>query len=81
MPDDDQMTLLCEEAETLAAFLHLLQREYTQLQADFAAVLTAIGKQVEIPATALQAPSRSQRIERTEDPATGAVTFRLVHEG
>ncbi len=78
MPDDDQMTLLREEAETLAAFLHLLQREYTQLQADFASVLTAIGKQVEVPTTA-HLPH--QHIERAEDPTTGAVTFRLVHEG
>ncbi len=77
MPEEDQLIALREEIETLAAFLHMLQREYAQLQADFAAVLHAIGGQIEIPPTALQAPSPSHRLERMEDPITGAVTFRL----
>ncbi len=81
MPDDDQLTLLREEAETLAAFLCLLQREYAQLQTDFAAVLTAIGKQIEVPAPLRQPPHHSPRIERAEDPTTGAITFHLIHEG
>lgn len=79
MPDEDQLSLLWEESETLAAFLRMLQHEYTQVQADFAAVLQAIGKQIEVPATALQPPSSSRRIERIENPTTGAVTFRLRH--
>ena len=81
MPHEDELTLLREEIETLADFLHLLQREYAQLQADFAAVLRALGEQVEVSSTMLQVPSLSQRIERIEDPATGAVTFRLRHDG
>lgn len=80
VPDEDELTMLREEAETLADFLHMLQREYAQLQADFAAVLKMHGKPIEIPATALQPPPRPQRIERTEDPTTGAITFRLRHE-
>ncbi len=79
VPDEDQLTLLREESETLAAFLRMLQHEYTQVQADFAAVLQAIGEQIEVPATALQSPSSSRRIERIENPTTGAVTFRLRH--
>ncbi len=78
MPYEDDLTLLREEIETLAEFLHLLQREYARLQADFAAILRASGAQIEVPSTALQAPSRSQRVERTEDPETGAITFRLT---
>ena len=81
MPHEDELTLLREEIETLADFLHILQREYAQLQADFAAVLRALGEQVEVSSTMLQVPSLSQRIERIEDPATGAVTFRLRHDG
>ncbi len=81
MPHEDELTLLREEIETLADFLHLLQREYAQLQADFAAVLRALGEQVEVSSPMLQAPSLSQRIERIEDPVTGAVTFRLRHDG
>ncbi len=81
MPHEDELTLLREEIETLADFLHLLQREYAQLQADFAAVLRALGEQVEVSSTMLQAPSLSQRIERIEDPVTCAVTFRLRHDG
>ncbi len=81
MPHEDELTLLREEIETLADFLHILQREYAQLQADFAAVLRALGEQVEVSSTMLQAPSLSQRIERIEDPATGAMTFRLRHDG
>ncbi|MDQ2783565.1 MAG: hypothetical protein M3Y58_01015 [Chloroflexota bacterium] len=81
MPHEDELTLLREETETLAEFLHILQREYAHLQADFAAVLEAIGGQIAVPSTALRAPSPSQRIERTEDPATGTVTFRLRHDG
>ncbi len=81
MPHEDELTLLREEIETLADFLHMLQREYAQLQADFAAVLRALGEQVEVSSTMLQVPSLSQRIERIEDPATGAVTFRLRHDG
>ncbi len=80
MSHKDELTLLREETETLAEFLHLLQHEYAQLQADFAAVLRTLGGQIDVPSTALQAPSLSQRIERTEDPATGAVTFRLRHD-
>jgi len=81
VPHEDELTLLREEIETLADFLHILQREYAQLQADFAAVLRALGEQVEVSSTMLQAPSLSQRIERIEDPATGAMTFRLRHDG
>jgi len=81
VPHEDELTLLREETETLAEFLHLLQHEYVQLQADFAAVLRTLGEQVEVSFAALQAPSLSQRIERTEDPATGTVTFRLRHDG
>jgi len=81
VPHEDELTLLREEIETLAEFLHLLQHEYVQLQADFAAVLRTLGEQVEVSSTMLQAPSLSQRIERTEDPVTGAVTFRLSHDG
>jgi len=81
VPHEDELTLLREEIETLADFLHMLQREYAQLQADFAAVLRALGEQVEVSSTMLQVPSLSQRIERIEDPATGAVTFRLRHDG
>jgi len=80
MPHEDELTLLREEVETLAEFLHLLQREYAHLQADFAAILRALGEQIEVPSTAIEAPSHSQHIERTEDPVTGAVTFRLEHE-
>ena len=80
MPHEDELTLLREEIETLAEFLHLLQREYAQLQADFAAILRAFGEQIEVPSPALRAPSRAQHVERTEDPATGAVTFRLRHD-
>ncbi|MDQ2786160.1 MAG: type 4a pilus biogenesis protein PilO [Chloroflexota bacterium] len=80
MPHEDELTLLREETETLAAFLHLLQREYAHLQADFTAVLRALGEQIEVPSTTLQAPSHTQHIERTEDPVTGAITFRLRHD-
>ena len=79
MPHEDELTLLREEIETLADFLHLLQREYAQLQADFAAVLRVLGDQIEVPSTALQTSPRTPHIERTEDPATGTVTFRLRH--
>ncbi|MDQ6833473.1 MAG: hypothetical protein M3008_08745 [Chloroflexota bacterium] len=81
MPHEDELMLLREEIETLADFLHMLQREYAHLQANFATVLRALGEQVEVPSTALQVPSRSQRIERTEDPATGTITFRLRRDG
>ncbi|MCA1668841.1 MAG: hypothetical protein LC793_15895 [Thermomicrobia bacterium] len=81
MPDEEELIPLREEIETLAAFLHALQREHAQLQADFAAVLHAIGDQIELSPTALQISSRAQRLQRTEDAGTGAVTFRLRYDG
>ena len=78
VPHEDELALLREEAETLAEFLHMLQREFTQLEADLASVLAAIGDQIEVPQTARQALPLSRRIERTVDPATGAITFRLT---
>jgi hypothetical protein len=79
VPHEDELILLREEIETLAAFLHLLQREFAQLEADFASVLAAIGGQIEVPQTARQATPLTRRIERTEDPETSAITFRLTH--
>ncbi len=80
MPHDDELTMLREEAETLAAFVHMLQREYTQLEADFVAVLLALGDRIEVPAIAPQSSRLSQHIERLENPATGAVTFQLKRD-
>lgn len=77
MPHEDELALLREEAEILAEFLHLLQREFAQLEADLASVLAAIGDQIEVPSAARQATPLSRHIERTVDPATGAITFRL----
>ncbi len=79
MPHEDERILLREEVETLAAFLRLLQREFAQLEADFASVLAALGGQIEVPQTARQATPLARRIERTEDPETGAITFRLTN--
>ena len=77
MPHEDELALLREEAETLAEFLHLLQHEFAQLEADLTSILAAIGDQIEVPQTARQATPLARRIERTVDPETGAVTFRL----
>ena len=78
MPHEDELALLREEAETLAEFLHMLRREFVQLEADLASVLAAIGNQIEVPSAARQAPPLSRRIERTVDSATGTITFRLT---
>ena len=78
VPHEDELSVLREEAETLADFLHMLQREFAQLEADFASILEAIGDQIAVPATVRQTPPLSRRIERIVDPATGAVTFRLT---
>lgn len=77
MPQQDERDILQEECESLAEFLHMLEREYHQLQADFASVLQAAGGQIRVPATAVRTAPAASRIERLEDPATGAVTFRL----
>jgi predicted nucleic acid-binding Zn-ribbon protein len=78
MPDEDELTALREEIETLAAFLHALQREHARLKADLAAVLHTVGGQIEVPSIAIQPSSRAQQIERTVNPVTRVVTFRLV---
>jgi hypothetical protein len=80
VPTEDDLSMLREEAETLAEFLRLLQREYAQLQADLASVLAVIGNHIEVPPSARQADPLSRHIERTEDPATGTITFRLMHD-
>jgi hypothetical protein len=77
VPDQHELDLLREESESLAEFLRLLQREHRQLQADFAAVLHAAGGSVRVPAVDIRTAPAAPRIERREDPATGAVTFRL----
>ncbi|HEY7907269.1 MAG TPA: hypothetical protein VIC60_00285 [Thermomicrobiales bacterium] len=79
MPDQHELDLLREESESLAEFLRLLQREHRQLHADFAAVLRAAGGSVRVPAVDIRTARNIPPIERVEDPATGAVTFRL-HE-
>jgi hypothetical protein len=78
VPHDDELTMLREEAEALAEFLRVLRREFARLEADFAAILEAVGDRIEVPPTARRATPRSPRIERTVDPATGAITFRLM---
>jgi predicted nucleic acid-binding Zn-ribbon protein len=78
VPHEDELALLREEAETLAEFLHLLQREFAQLEADLASILAAIGDHIDVPYATHQAPPLSRRIERTVDPATGTITFRLT---
>jgi hypothetical protein len=77
VPDQDERDMLHEESESLAEFLRLLQREHRQLQADFAAVLHAAGGAVHVSAADIRTAPAAPRIERREDPATGAVTFRL----
>ena len=77
MPDQNELDLLREESESLAEFLRLLQREHRQLQADFAAILHAAGGHIRVPAVDIRTDRAAPRIERLEDPATGAVTFRL----
>ena len=77
MPHQDELDMLREESESLALFLHMLQREYRQLQADFAAVLRTAGGNIRVPATEIHAAPTAPHIERLEDPDTGAVTFRL----
>ena len=76
VPDGDELTMLRQEVETLAAFLHLLQREHAQLKADFADGVEDGGEPVEVPPTARQSLLRSRHIERIENPATGAIIFR-----
>jgi hypothetical protein len=73
---DDELTALREEVESLAAFLRLLVREHTQLHRDFAAALRAAGGTMTIHDADCTNPITSA-IERTEDPNTGTVTFRL----
>jgi hypothetical protein len=73
----DELDLLREEGEALADFLRMLQREYAHLQADFASALNAAGGQIRVEKRLLQALPLAAKIERVEDPATGAVTFRL----
>ncbi|MGI8855850.1 MAG: hypothetical protein ACR2JW_08875 [Thermomicrobiales bacterium] len=77
MPHQDELDLLREECESLAEFLRLLQREHRQLQADFAAILHAVGGSIRVPAADMHAVPDAPRIERLEDSATGAVMFRL----
>jgi hypothetical protein len=77
VPHQDELDLLREESESLAAFLRLLQREHRQLHADFAAVLRAAGGSIRVPVAEISTSPDAPRIERVEDPATGAVTFRL----
>lgn len=77
MPQQDEREMLREESESLAAFLRMLQREYCHLQADFAAILHAAGGQIRVSAVDRRAAHATPRIERVEDPATGAVMFRL----
>lgn len=77
MPQEDDLSILREEIEILAGFLHTLQGEYARIEADFAAVLQALGDQIELPATAILSSPPSRHIERTENPATGTITFRL----
>ncbi len=78
MPDQNELDLLREESESLAGFLRLLQHEHHQLQADFVAVLRAVGGQIRVRAAEMPVVPDASRIERVEDPASGAVTFRLV---
>jgi hypothetical protein len=73
----DEHDVLREENESLAEFLLLLQREHRQLKADFAAVLHAAGGHVRVAAMNISPDLAARRIERLEDPDTGAVTFRL----
>jgi hypothetical protein len=75
VPEDDELTALREENDDLAEFLHMMQREYNQLLADFAAVLRAMGGEARVTVTAYQ--PMQDRIERDDDLATGTVTFRL----
>lgn len=77
VPQQNELDMLSEESETLAEFLYMLQREHRQLHADFAAVLRAAGGAIRVPAAEIRAAPIAPYIERLEDPATGAVTFRL----
>jgi hypothetical protein len=79
VPDQHELDLLREESESLSEFLRLLQREHRRLQDDFAAILHAAGGSIRVPAVDIRTVPTARRIERVEDPATGAVTFRL-HE-
>jgi hypothetical protein len=80
VPHEDELTMLREEAEALAEFLHVLRREFARLEADLASILEAVGDRIEVPPTDRRATPRSWRIERTEDPATGTITFRLSQD-
>lgn len=76
MSGDDEVTALREEVESLADFLQILQREHTQLHHDFAAILRTAGGTITVTHADFTHPP-TPAIERTEDPQTGAVTFRL----
>ncbi len=73
---ESESDALREEVETLAAFLHLVQREYAQLQRDFAAVLRASGGSVTATAADFAVPMASA-ITHT-DNADGTTTFRVT---
>ena len=76
MAGDDEVTALREEVESLADFLRMLQREHTQLHHDFTAILRAAGGTITVTNADFTNPL-TPAIERTEDPQTGTVTFRL----
>lgn len=76
VPEDDELIVLREEVETLAEFLQILHREYTQLRADFAAVLDVIGGQIVVNRPETTTPPRI--IVREEDPTTETITLRVV---
>jgi hypothetical protein len=73
---DDELAALREEVESLAAFLHMLQREYTQLHHDFAAAIRAAGGTITLAKPGIP-ESATAAIERVDDPTTGAATFRV----
>jgi hypothetical protein len=77
VPHQNELEMLREESESLAEFLHMLQREHRQLQADFAAVLHAAGGHIRVSAGDVRTAPDTPHIERLEDPITGTVTFRL----
>lgn len=73
----NETSALREEVEALAAFLHLLQQEYTQLQGDFVAVLRACGGSVTATAADFTAPPASA-VTRIYEGADGTTTFSLA---
>jgi hypothetical protein len=74
---NDELAKLRDEIETLAGFLHMLQREYIQLHSDFAATLHAAGGAITVIEADRIPPNRCA-IERTDAKDTGTAIFRLV---